>query len=93
MSGPSELELATPETRVPFPAALPVPEHVLLVKKVKVTVPVGVPAPVPDTVAWSVTVEPRAAPVTATPPSCTVVTVMLLPWPTVKGSQDPVEPR
>ena len=57
----------------------------------KVTVPVGVPAPVPDTVAWSVTDEPSGTEVTVAPASCTDVVVADGPWPTVKGSQAPVD--
>jgi hypothetical protein len=71
---------------------LPVPEQVPLLKKVKVTVPVGVPAPDPVTVAWSVTVEPRAAPVTA-PRQLHAGDGGWSPWPTVNGSHAPVEVR
>jgi hypothetical protein len=65
----------------------------MLGKKVKLTVPVGVPAPVPDTVAWSVTVEPRVSGTvgeTGAPPDSTVVVVWLTAFVTVKGSQLPV---
>jgi hypothetical protein len=75
VSGPSELELATPETRAPEPADVPVPVQAPLVKKVKLTVPVGVPAPVPDTVAWSVTVEPSGTEDTVVAPDWTTVVV------------------
>jgi hypothetical protein len=71
-----------------------VPVQPLLVKKVKFAVPVGVPAPEPDTVAWSVTVEPRGSGTdgeTAEPPDSTVVVVWLLAINTVNGSQDPVD--
>jgi hypothetical protein len=91
VSGPSEFELATPEDSVPVPAEVPVPAQVPLVKKVKTTDPVGVPAPVPDTVAWSVTVDPSGTDVTAAPPIWTVVTVWLAAFVTVSGSQPPKE--
>jgi hypothetical protein len=89
--GPSEFELATPEARGSVPADDPDPLQVPLAKKVKLTVPVGVPAPDPVTVAWSVTVDPSATEVTADPSNCTVVVVSASPLPTENGSQGPVE--
>ena len=59
----------------------------------KVTEPVGVPAPVPDTVAWSVTLVPRATEVTGVVPDSTEVSVWVAALVTVKSSHDPVEPR
>ena len=70
--------MATPDDRLPVPADVPAPEQVALLKNVKATVPVGVPAPVPDTVAWSVTVEPSGTEVTVAPPICTAVVVELV---------------
>jgi hypothetical protein len=67
--------------------------QLLFVKKVKVTEPVGVPAPVPETVAWSVTVEPAGAEVTVWPLSCTDVVTWLGALFTVNGSHAPVEVR
>jgi hypothetical protein len=93
VSGPSELELATPEDSVPVPPEVPGAAQVPLAKKVKLTVPVGVPAPVPDTVAWSVTVEPRATEVTVVPPDWTTDVVWLDALFTVSGSHAPVEVR
>jgi hypothetical protein len=63
-------------------------EQLPLVKKVKVTVPVGVPAD-PVTVAWSITDVPAAIDVTVAPFCLIAVTVALLF--TVNGSQTPVD--
>ena len=70
----------------------------LLVKKVKSTLPVGVPAPVPETVALSCTVDPSATEVTppaamsvAGLPLWITVTVEEFAWFTVSGSHSPVD--
>src|ERR1700722_5410053 len=90
--GPSELEVAAPETRVGVPAKVPVPVQVPSVKKAKLTVPVGAPAPMPVTLAWWVRTVPRGTDVTGDPPERMVVVVWLGAMVTVNGSQPPVEP-
>ena len=77
--------------RVTVPAALDVPAQVLtpavLAKNVYVTVPVAMTVAEVVTVAVSWADDPVVV-----PDWTTTVAVLLVPWPTVKGSQALVEP-
>ena len=73
--------------RVTVPAAVPVLLQLLLLQNVYVTVPVAVIVSEVVTVAVSCADDPVVV-----PDWTTTVAVLLVPWPTVKGSQALVEP-
>ncbi len=74
---------------------MPSPSQVPLAKNVKVTLPVGVPAPVPETVAESCMIVPRGTDpplgITSWLALCNAVTVVLSALLTLKGSQPEVD--